>query len=1438
MINDSINKGSVYYPSAGFPGTPPLIHGIIICTCKSAAWSLFFYIYSRIITRLSMIRRHSPYVYLILFIILMAICPALRAQSELRRYIKKINSEHGLSHNIVNDIVQDGKGFIWIATDDGLNLFDGYEFKTYRFDPADSTSILGNYIKSLFVDEKENLWISTRYGLNRYDPQRDIFLSFAPDWDGELDVTDICASKDGGLWVSNYTGGILYFNPGDGSFIDYNSGDPSFPANLTLAVHEDHEAYLWVGTGDDGLHVYRNNEGKLEACKEFADKLNNLRINQVETIFEDTYGHIWIASRQGILFYHRTLHEFFHLQKSHGPEGLSGNIILDINQDYMGNILIGTQEGGLNVLSQDQLKANHPRAFRFLKILPGPEDFHLSYRSVQTIYEDKDRNLWLGTFGNGINLIPRIPPRFSLLKHNDLNPNSLNFDKVWGLCEDKEGNLWIGTDGMGLNKYNLNTGEVTHYRAGGDPGDISDDAILSALCDIKGRLWFGTYAGGLNLYQKETDSFTHIPLKDEAGGVKVNDIRAVYESEGGEIWVGSNGAGVIRFNADDFSFENLVLSSGGILANDIRAITEDREGGLWFGTYGTGLFYYHPGTKEIRHFAYDRVNPGTLKCNIIYALLYDEEKNQLWIGGSQNGGLNRLDLDHLTFSVFDHNMGLANNIIHAIEKDRRGRLWMSTNTGITLFNPEDQEFTNYDKLDGVQEKEFSNGSAMRSTLHDLIFFGGSAGLNYFNADEIEKKDNEVPVIITELKIFNESVPVRSEKKSESPLLNTIQYTTDLKLNHRQNNITIGFAGLHFSNPGKIKYQYTLEHADQEWKNLELQRNVTFQNLRAGEYQLRVRASNEDGVWSDGYASLNITIKPPPWRSWWAFSLYGLILLSFVLWIYYYNLKEAKTRHKLLLEKKLRAQEHDLYEERIRFFTNISHELRTPLMLLINPLEELMTRESINTVLGHKLNIMYRSANSLMQMINTLLEFRKTETGKQKLSAARYNLVELVEENSIAFRGMSARKHIDIVFSSDDKIIETWVDPEKMEMILNNVLANAIKNSFENSCIYVELKKEQDRSPESPCGRVCIMIRDEGKGIPEEEIDKVFDRFYQIKGANSPGGTGIGLALTKRLVELHKGTIKVESEVNQGTTFFIWLPLGKDHFSEEELSSGIQETTTVMSAYLDRQYVDTVSMLLEKLSSLSPDRSKILVIEDNEEIRDYLSDLLKDRFIIEEAPDGITGLEKARQILPALIISDIMMPEMDGLELCRKLKSEIETSHIPILMITANLAHHVHINSFEVGADAFITKPFKPDLLLSRIYNLLKSRKKLREYYLNQFKSGAVLENRSLNKDEEFLVRVKGLIHQHLNNSDFSIGLLHESLGMSRTVFYNKIRSLTNLAPIDLVRHIRLRRAAELLSTGEYKVFEAMLEVGFNDEKHFRQLFKKQFGVVPSEYHKN
>jgi len=870
--------------------------------------------------------------------------------------------------------------------------------------------------------------------------------------------------------------------------------------------------------------------------------------------------------------------------------------------------------------------------------------------------------------------------------------------------------------------------------------------------------------------------------------------------------------------------------SYGIIARDIRAIEQDNNGDLWLGTYGAGLFKYSINQNQFTQYNYDRYDDNYIKCNIIYSLLFDEELNVLWIGGTQEGGLNQLNLSTNSITVFNEENGLLNNTIHAIEKDDKNRLWVSTHKGISSFDISNQTFTNYTIGDGVQGKEFSDGSGIYIKDQLLIGFGGGDGLTLFYPEKIQKSTFKPTAIISDFKLFNETVKVKRKRTSKSPLIKSITETDNTVLNYKQTVFSIGFVGLDYAHPEKIQYQYKLEGLDSDWNKKVNERSVTYRNLKPGKYVFKVKAYNKDGVENDKFDSLAFEVKPPWWRTIAAYIVYFVIVLSLIILLYRYNIKQVKTENNLKLEKELRNQENILHNERMRFFTNISHELRTPLMLLISPLEELLIKESPNTALGKKLNIIYKSAGRLLKLTNTLLEFRKAETGQQKLLASKGNISHYIEEQCLFFKDYSHRKKINIIFKSEVPKANIWFDFNKMGMIINNLLSNAIKNTPENKKVYVSIKNIGSNS-------ILLTVTDEGKGIPQEKIEKIFDRFYQVRQSSKDTGTGIGLALTKSLVDIHHGTISVKSKIDKGSTFSISLPTGDKHLTNEQkvLEKPKNSEESLKSQLLNQKEIVDAQSKLKKITSIDEDKQKILVVEDNEDIRTYLVSLLNSNFNVIEAENGQVGFAKAKEHMPSLIISDLMMPKMNGFDLCTKIKETFETSHIPFIIITANAAHATHKESFELGADAYLPKPFKIDLLFTRIYSLLKSRNNLKKYYLKNYIDNSSEKEQNLTPDEKFLIQINQIIHTNIENSDFSVVQLASEIGVSKTLLYNKIKALTNLTPITIIRQTRLKMAGDLLLTNNYKVYEVMYKVSFNDEKYFRKIFTTFYGVSPTEY---
>lgn len=1344
------------------------------------------------------------------------------------RVIKKYYSVDGLSNNIIHNIEQDSDGFIWFATHDGACRFNGLDFKTFEYKDNDSTSLSGNIVTRIFKDSNKNLWVCTSNGLNLYNPELENFKRLindgTPNSISGKKISDICESFNKNLWITTSDGGINYYNSKTAKFRNYNSESEIY-VRYAYKVFEDSKKRVWLSSSRKTMEVYyTDSNGNLTICNDVNISLINSIRPSINVIFEDNFNNIWIASSEGVFIFNNKWNELINITKSDKVHGLNNNYIQTIKQDSHGNILIGTQQGGLNIISSEQIESVDPEDYRFTHIKPGILKENISYRTISAILKDRDNNIWMGTHGGGVNLIPSIRNKFRLITHNPADKKSLTHNKVWGICEDKNGELWIGTDGGGINRINLNSDEIKIYKNDKSEGCISDNAILSACCDNNGELWFGTYEGGLNKYNRDSDNFISFGRNGNSKQkLYSDDIRALDSDDNNNLWIAANGYGLVKRDPSTGKFHKIIPENSSFGLSNIRAIEVDRSSEfIWLGTYGNGLLRYNTSTNRIKHYHANK-GKNSITCSRIVTLNLDK-KGQLWIGGWETGGLNILNTKNDSITVYSSKNGLINNSIHSIVFDKRDNVWISTNRGISMFNAKNKTFTNYEPFNGVQDREFADNSGFISNS-GYICFGGAGGLNIFNPASVVKSKFQPKIFFTDFKIFNKSV---KPNDTSSPLSEVIDKTSYITLNHTQNVFTISFAGINYAYPGMNRFAYKLENTDNKWNYLGKEKSVTFRNLKAGKYKFSLKVANHDGHFSANHRTLNLIVKPPYWKSNIAYIIYSLLFALIVFRIYIYTRKQIRLKNNLILEQELRKKDSELHQSKLRFFTNISHEFRTPLTLILNTIEEFKSILSNN---DPKLSAIERNSLKLLSLIDRLLEFRKSETNNLKLNISESDIIIFLQEIFDSFSELAKNKQINYCFNSNYNSVSVNIDKPKFEMIVNNLLSNAFKFTPNGGNISLSVDIKGINNAEN----IIIEVEDSGVGIEKDNINKIFQRYYQENESDYNSSTGIGLALVKSLTELHKGKIKVSSIKGKGSKFSVSIPIHTSNRDNKTSSGKINENNNP-NIQISNTRKDTESVL-EKIKLLSKEKLKIVIVEDNQELSEFLYKNLSKHFNVSRAFDGVEGLNTIKEHLPGLVISDIMMPKMNGIDMCRVLKSDISTSHIPVILLTANVADTTHIKGMEAGADIYLPKPFNLSVLTSAILNLITSRKKLRTYY-NKLFTGEIENNESqLSKDEEFLQKIYKLIYNNISDSSLSVKFLYENCNMSKSLFYNKIKSLTGKSPIDIIREARINKAAEFIKSGNYKIFEAAEQSGFNDIKSFRKLFREVFGCTPSEYQK-
>lgn len=1336
-----------------------------------------------------------------LLIILCLLLRLVNAQSPHYQFMR-LGINEGLSNNQVNSIFKDSTGFMWFGTASGLNRYDGHNFLTFRYSQRDSATLSDNFIVGIMAGPGGKLWISTRRGFNIYDPVSGSFSRNISAALGNLGipgdtVRSIFHDKAGAYWFLHRDSGLYK--------VDGNTTVQYARGRRILAMEQGPDGHYWLLDASGRLEkmdarskqiIYRHPEKLATRNDPLPDFI----------LFPDKDGDLWISGKNlanGLQYFNAATRTLTHIHQSTPGLALNNNIVTGITQDNNGLIWVGTDHGGINIIDKQK------KTVRYITNI-SEDSKSLSQNSITSLYKDNTGIIWTGTYKKGINYYHEHIVKFPLYQYRPFSANSLPFDDVNRFVEDAAGNLWIGTNGGGLIYYNRGTNTFSRYlHEPGNPNSLSANVIVSLWIDHRRQLWIGTYFGGLDRFDgKRFVHYRNNPA--DTNSLADNSVWEIMEDREHNLWIGTLSGGLDKLGPERERFEHFPPKApNSVNSKYIAAILEDHQGNLWIGT-SEGLDVRNGRTGKFTHYGFDASNPASLSHDDVICLFQDS-RQRIWAGTRE--GLNLFDPATGGFRVFRREDGLPDNTILNILEDNDSTLWMSTTNGIS--NMRNTLFKNYDVSDGLQGNEFNQNAALRTSRGELIFGGGN-GFNLFYPHAIPWNRNIPPVVLTDLQIFNKSIRPGEKLNGRVLLSSALSRTREIVLKHRENVFSIEFAALNYFHPEKNRYAYKLEGFNKEWLYTdERQRKAIFTNLNAGDYVFRVKASNNDDIWNDTGVTLHIKVLPPFWKSPLAFGLYALLILGALLLARKIVLERERLKYRMAQEQQEAARMHELDNMKIRFFTNISHEFRTPLSLIITPLEKIIKTTGDSGIKG-QLELVQRNARRLLNLVNQLLDFRKMEVQEIKLHLNEGDIIAYIRELAYSFSDLSEKKHIRLSFSSQVKELHMRYDADKMEKIMFNLLSNAFKFTPEDGQISVDISVSGNE--------LEIQVKDTGIGIPLEKQEHIFERFFQhdLPSSVVNPGSGIGLSITKEFVKLHGGSIAVDSAPEMGSCFTIRLPIGSE-------AAPLIRTATVQ---------EEIKAPAEKPRPLhAPAKGKkpvLLLVEDNEDFRFYLKDNLGLYFHILEAENGAAGWQILAQTLPDVIVSDVAMPEMDGLELCRRVRGNHRTAHVPVILLTARAAEQEQLEALELGASDYITKPFNFEVLLSRIRNTIAGQASLRKSY-EQHIAVHPEEIAISSADEQFIQQAMQIVEKNIPNADFSVEELSRALFMSRVSVYKKILALTGKTPIEFIRTMRLQRAAQLLEKSRMTVAEVAYETGFNNPKYFTRYFKAAFNVLPSAY---
>lgn len=1367
---------------------------------------------------------------LLLIILLKLMLFQLSAQQAANQF-RRIDNENGLSNNQINTIFSDRKGVLWIATVSGLNRFDGYTFRIFKNKPDDPTSLPENSIQRIYEDNLGYLWLFTTHAFYVFNPLTEEIIAEHPFFSKfnipKYSINALRLDNSGNLWIANSQTGLYYLNTKTGELRHFNK-DSGLSSNQVQDVAFCSNGLAYVVHASGVVDVL---DGETLTIIQQLNYFGATTINPYPSLFIDSNDDLWfysMSSVDGVIYVERKTGTVLFFNSRTHP-ALSSNLVSGLLEDNAGNIWVATDHGGINVIDKNK------SIVRYITNVPG-DATSLSANTVTCIHKSPDNIIWVGTYKNGVNYFHEQLYQFKLFSSQPHQTGLYFSNDVNCFAEDKNGNLWIGTNGSGLVYFNRQNNTFKTYRHSPiNSNSISNDIIVHLCVDHKNRLWIGTYQGGLNCF--DGSRFKHYRNNPQnASSLSDDRIWQIFQDRNKRIWIGTLGGGLELYDENSDAFiHHRAGDYNSVNSNFILALNEDRQGNLLIGT-SDGLNILDAQTGRFRHYTYNEDNPLGLSHPIILSVLEDRS-GRLWVG--TRNGLNLLNRADNTFTVYREEHGLPDNNIISMLEDDSGNFWIATLNGLSNLKTDAQGkifFRNFDVLDGLQGREFNEHSALLTSKGEMIF-GGAYGFNIFKPSEIIEHHHLFNVVLTDFKLFNQSVKIGEKKNGHIILNKAIHEASEISLRHNQNVFSIEFSALNYFQPERTRFSYMLEGFNNQWIETDARNRVaTYTNLNPGTYIFRVKATASDGSWGDEETTLQVKVIPPFYATPLAYVIYFLFFVSLVLLLVFTIRRRAKM-HYLREQEKLEYQRmRDLDDMKIRFFTNVSHEFRTPLTLIITPLDKLL-KQITDIEIREQLVMIQRNGRRLLNLVNQLLDIRKLEVDRLSLNLNYGNVARFLEECFNSFSDLMESKQISSRYESNISEYLVNFDQDKLEKILFNLLSNAIKFTHEKGNIYCRVNRFQygdEGFVDTFNGHeyLEIQIEDDGIGIAPEKQTHIFDRFYQVEQDASiiNQGSGIGLSLSQEFVKMHNGTIQVESEVGKGTRFIVRLPLTVQAVSKEILP----HISSYANEPAKEEEKDAVAVKdgIEKGT-----KPAMLIVEDNDDLRHYLKDNLQQQYTIFEAANGRDGWHLTLAELPKLVISDVLMPVVNGIDLCRRIKNDARTSHIPVILLTARTADEQKIEGLEAGADDYITKPFSYEILELKIKRLIEMRESFQSSFNKKFeiKPGEI---GITSLDEKFLKKALKIVEKNIGNTEFSVEKLGRELGVSRGHLYNKLMALTGTTPIGFIRVMRLKRAAQLLAKSQLSVSEIAFQVGFNDPKYFTKYFKDEFGVVPSEFAKN